>query len=231
MRQCCEVRADIPERQRRVLRLVLWINLAMFVAELGTGLLAHSTALLADSVDLLGDAIVYAFSLYVVGRGMVWPARAALLKGMIMAAFGAGVLFEVTLKIARGLVPGADLMGGVGVLALAANSACLALLWRHRGDDVNMRSVWLCSRNDVVASATVLIAATGVHLTGSAWPDIVVGLLIVAMFSHSAPAGDPGGPSRAPVAPRPRSGLAKNRGLTRPHGARFIVEPWAATAC
>lgn len=186
MDACCEVRTDIPERQRHVLRLVLWINTTMFVVELGAGLLAHSTALLADSVDMLGDAIVYAFSLYVVGRGIVWPARAALLKGAIMAAFGLAVVLEVALKIARGLVPDADLMGGVGVLALAANAACLALLWRRRGDDINMRSVWLCSRNDVVANLAVLVAAAGVHLTGSAWPDIVVGLLIAAMFGRSA---------------------------------------------
>lgn len=186
MDACCEVWTDIPERQRRVLRLVLWINTTMFVVELGAGLLAHSTALLADSVDMLGDAIVYAFSLYVVGRGIVWPARAALLKGAIMAAFGLAVVLEVALKIARGLVPDADLMGGVGVLALAANAACLALLWRRRGDDINMRSVWLCSRNDVVANLAVLVAAAGVHLTGSAWPDIVVGLLIAAMFGRSA---------------------------------------------
>jgi Co/Zn/Cd efflux system component len=186
MDACCEVKIEIPECQRRVLRLVLWINTTMFVVELGASLLAHSTSLLADSVDMLGDAIVYAFSLYVVGRGIVWPARAALLKGAIMAAFGLAVVLEVALKIARGLVPDADLMGGVGVLALAANAACLALLWRRRGDDINMRSVWLCSRNDVVANLAVLVAAAGVHLTGSAWPDIVVGLLIAAMFGRSA---------------------------------------------
>ncbi len=186
MTDCCEVRADIPERQRRVLQIVLWINLAMFGAELAAGLLAHSTALVADSVDMLGDAIVYGFSLYVVGRGAVWQGRGALLKGAIMAAFGVGVLVEVSLKIARGLVPSAELMSAIGVVALAANASVLAFLWRHRSDDINMRSAWLCSRNDVVANAAILLAAGGVVLTGSAWPDIVVGLGIAALFGASA---------------------------------------------
>ena len=178
--------ADVPTRQRRVLQIVLWINTTMFLAEFGAGLLAHSTALLADSVDMLGDAIVYGFSLYVVGRGGAWPARAALLKGVVMAAFGIGVLGEVAFKIVGGLVPAAEVMGGVGLLALAANVVCLILLARRRADDINMRSAWLCSRNDVVANAAVLVATAGVVLTGSAWPDIVVGLLIAAMFGTAA---------------------------------------------
>lgn len=183
---CCEVRGDVPDRQRRVLNIVLWINAGMFLAELVAGLLAHSTALIADSVDMLGDAIVYGGSLYVIGRGGAWQARVALLKGGLMAAFGAGVLAEVALKLGRGLVPAAPMMTGIGLLALAANASVLALLWRHRGDDINMRSAWLCSRNDVVANAGVLAAAGGVALTGSAWPDVVVGIVIASLFSASA---------------------------------------------
>ncbi len=186
MDECCDFRSDIPERQRRILRIVLWINAVMFVVELVAALASHSTALLADSVDMLGDAIVYAVSLYVLGRGVVWQARAALLKGGIMAAFGAGVLAEVGVKIARGLVPAADVMTGVGALALAANASVLVFLWRRRGDDINMRSAWMCSRNDVIANASVLLAAGGVALTGSAWPDILVGLAIALMFGTSA---------------------------------------------
>jgi len=186
MDECCDFRFDIPERQRRMLTIVLWINAVMFVVELVAGLASHSTALLADSVDMLGDAIVYGFSLYVIGRGTAWQARAALLKGGIMAAFGAGVLAEVVVKIARGLVPSPDLMIGIGCLAFAANGAVLIFLWRHRGDDINMRSAWLCSRNDVIANASVLLAAGGVALTGSAWPDILVGLAIALMFGTSA---------------------------------------------
>lgn len=186
MKDCCDIGADIPERQRRVLQIVLWINLAMFLVELVAGLLAHSTALVADSVDMLGDAIVYGFSLYVVARGAVWKARVALLKGMIMAAFGVGVMLEVVLKVIRGVVPAAEVMGGVGLVALAANIVCLILLWRRRYDDVNMRSAWLCSRNDVIGNLGVLLAAAGVAATASAWPDILIGLAIAAMFGHSA---------------------------------------------
>jgi cation diffusion facilitator family transporter len=185
VRECCEVRA-IPARQRRVLLIVLAVNAVMFLAEFFVGLVAHSTALLADSVDMLGDAIVYGFSLYVIGRGLVWHARAALLKGGIMAAFAVVVAGEVGLKIARGLVPEAGMMTGMGLLALAANASVLVFLWRHRGDDINMRSAWLCSRNDVIANTGVLLAAGGVWLSGSAWPDIAVGLFIAALFSVSA---------------------------------------------
>ena len=186
MNECCEVRTDIPERQRRVLHVVLWINVAMFLAESISGILANSTALLADSADMLGDAIVYGFSFYVVARGAVWQARAALLKGLIMAAFGVGVLVQVVVKILAGLVPSAEIMGGIGLLALAANSICLALLWPRRADDINMRSAWVCSLNDVGANAAVLVASAAVALTGSGWPDIVVGLTIAAMFGASA---------------------------------------------
>lgn len=185
MRECCEVR-PIEGRQRRVLRWVLAINAAMFVVELGAGFLARSTALVADSADMLGDAIVYGFSLYVVARGPAWQARGALLKGGVMAAFGVGVLLEVGAKLARGVTPDAALMSGVGLLALGANASALFLLWGHRADDLNMRSVWLCSRNDVLANLGVLVAALGVHVTGGAWPDILVGLAIAALFLASA---------------------------------------------
>jgi Co/Zn/Cd efflux system component len=137
-------------------------------------------------VDMLGDAIVYGFSLYVVGRGATWHARGALLKGFVMAAFGVGVLVEAALKISRGLVPTVELMSVVGILALGANATVLLFLSRHRADDINMRSAWLCSRNDVVANAAVVLAAGGVALTGSVWPDIVVGLGIAALFGASA---------------------------------------------
>ena len=158
----------------------------MFLLESITGLLAHSTALLSDSVDMLGDAIVYGFSLYVIGRGPVWQSRAAFLKGGLMAAFGGAILLEVGLKLVRGLTPDAGMMWGVGLLALAANGSVLLLLRRHRADDINMRSVWLCSRNDVVANAGVLLAAAGVATTGAAWPDIAIGLAIAGLFLASS---------------------------------------------
>ncbi|PYN86549.1 MAG: cation transporter [Candidatus Rokuibacteriota bacterium] len=185
MDECCEVR-PIPREQRRVLHVVLWINAAMFLAESVAGVLAHSTALFADSMDMLGDAVVYGFSLYVVGRGLVWQARAALLKGLVMGAFGLGVLVQVAVKLAQGLTPSVELMGAVGVLAFAANLCCLALLWRRRGDDINMRSAFVCSRNDVIGNTAVLIAAVAVAVTGSGWPDIVIGLLVAVVFGRSA---------------------------------------------
>ncbi len=185
MDECCTV-TPIAEQQRRVFRTVLGINLGMFFLESVAGILTFSTALLADSVDMLGDAIVYGFSLYVVGRVAAWQARAALLKGVIMAAFGIGVLAQVTFKIHQGLVPTAEVMGLVGTMALAANLLCLMLLWQRRGDDINMRSAWVCSRNDVIGNAGVLLAALAVRLTGSPWPDIAIGLLIAALFGRSA---------------------------------------------
>lgn len=169
-----------------MLRVVLGINLAMFALEFGAGLLAHSTALLADSVDMLGDAVVYGFSLYVIGRGVQWQARGALLKGTIMAAFATGIALEIILKLAHGLTPNGEVMSSVASIALAANASVLVFLWRHRTDDLNMRSAWLCSRNDVIANAGVMLAAVLVRLSGSAWPDIVAGLIIAALFGSSA---------------------------------------------
>jgi Co/Zn/Cd efflux system component len=166
--------------------VVLWINVLMFLTEATAGVLAHSTALIADSVDMLGDAVVYGFSLYVVGRGTPWLARAALFKGVVMAVFGAGVLLEVAVKLAGGFVPVAETMGVIGVLALVANGLCLALLWPRRHDDVNMRSAWTCSLNDVAGNVGVLVATAGVALTGRGWPDIAVGLLIATLFVTSA---------------------------------------------
>ena len=186
MRECCEVRTDVPARQRRVLQLVLALNAVMFVVELTSGIRGHSTSLVADSVDMLGDAIVYGASLYALGRGALWQARVALGKGLIMAAFGIGVLVEVATKLQRGLMPASEIMGAVGLLALGANAACLLLLWRHRADDLNMRSAYICSLNDVAGNAGVLLASVGVGLLGSAWPDIAVGLLIAGMFGASA---------------------------------------------
>jgi Co/Zn/Cd efflux system component len=173
-------------RATRVLYAVLWINAAMFLAESIGGRMAHSTALVADSVDMLGDAIVYGFSLYVIHRGTVWKARAALLKGIVMAAFGIGVFIQVTVKIIQGLTPTVEVMGAIGVLACTANLVCLVLLRRRRDDDINMRSAWVCSRNDVIGNTAVLAAAALVAVTRSAWPDILIGLLIAGVFGPSA---------------------------------------------
>ena len=176
----------LRERQQGVLQLVLAINAVMFVAEGAAGLVAHSTALLADSLDMLGDAFVYALSLYALHRSANWRAGAALTKGVIMAAFGIGVVVEAVFKLSAGVTPEGGLMGIFGILALAANVSCLILLMRHRSDDLNMRSTWVCSRNDVIANGGVLLAAAGVAMTGTMWPDILIGLVIAGFFLVSA---------------------------------------------
>jgi cation diffusion facilitator family transporter len=190
MDQCCENKTEtlavLRGRQKGVLQLVLTINAVMFVAEGGAGLLAHSTALLADSLDMLGDAVVYGLSLYALQRSAAWRAGAALTKGVIMAAFGAGVMIEAVLKMRAGVVPEESLMGIFGGLALLANVICFALLMHHRTDDLNMRSTWVCSRNDVIANGGVLLAAAGVAITGTVWPDILIGLLLAGLFLASA---------------------------------------------
>ncbi|ARU32207.1 cation transporter [Sulfuriferula sp. AH1] len=190
MANCCNNKACeielLRNRQSAVLKTVLAINLAMFMVELTAGLFSGSISLVADSLDMLGDALVYGFSIYVVARGARMKANAALLKGGIMAAFGLFVLAQAVYKIIFPQVPIFEAIGAIGLLALAANSICFALLWRHRTDDINMSSVWLCSRNDIIANVSVLFAAAGVWLTHSGWPDIIIGLSLAALFLRSA---------------------------------------------
>lgn len=185
--KACELEA-LRNRQSSTLKIVLGINAVMFAVELTAGLIAGSVSLLADSLDMLGDALVYGFSIYVVARGARWKAIGALFKGGIMAIFGLFVLAQAIYKMLFPQVPVFEMIGAIGLLALAANSLCLALLWRHRADDINMHSVWLCSRNDIVANISVLFAAAGVWLTRSGWPDILVGLTLATLFLLSASA-------------------------------------------
>jgi len=172
--------------QRRVLLIVLAINAVMFVVEAWAGIAARSVALIADSVDMLGDASVYVLSLYALDRSLRWRAGAAVAKGGIVLGFGCWILFEVGRRLLVGGVPAAETIGVVGLLALVANLTCLALLWRFRAQDVNMSSTFECSRNDVIANVGVLLAAVGVWLTGAAWPDLLVGVLVAAVFLRSA---------------------------------------------
>lgn len=171
---------------KRVLQIVLAINLVMFLVEFGAGVVANSTALMADSVDMLGDALVYGLSLYALGRSLRWRAGAAVLKGGVIALFGIGVAVEVVLKTLHGVTPTAPLMAAFGAIALAANLTCLMLLYRYRDRDVNMSSTFECSRNDVIANTGVLAAAGGVFLFASGWPDILVGGAIALLFFRSA---------------------------------------------
>jgi cation diffusion facilitator family transporter len=190
MDACCDTKAEglntLREKHRKVLILVLAINAVLFIVEAMAGFLAHSTALLADSLDMFGDALVYGFSLYVLWRSAESKAMAAMLKGAIMAVFGFGVLIEAVYKILAGVVPVAETMGIIGLLVLMGNGICFLLLFRHRSDDLNMRSTWLCSRNDIVANLSVLIAAAGVKVFDSSWPDILIGAAIAVLFLRSA---------------------------------------------
>ena len=190
MDSCCSDKIGaidaLRRRQRTTLRLVLVMNAAMFLVEFIAGVLAGSVALLADSLDMLGDALVYVFSLYVVSRDEIWKARAAVAKAFVMGLFGLFVLGQVVYKLVWPQLPASEAMVAVGALALAVNAVCFALLWSHRGEDINMRSVWICSRNDLIANVSVLVAGFAVWVSASHWPDIVVGMLICAVFLRSA---------------------------------------------
>ena len=187
---CCGADDDglvvLRDRQRRVLWTVLGINAVLFVVEFGVGWWARSTALLADSLDMLGDAFVYAFSLWVLYRGTQWRARAALSKGVVQLVFGLIVLGQAVWRAVEGTPPVADAMALMGLVALAGNTLAFALLWRHRSDDINMTSTWLCSRNDLIANAAVLAAAAAVWQLDSVWPDVIVGVAIAALFLRTA---------------------------------------------
>jgi cation diffusion facilitator family transporter len=190
MANCCEDKGcevvALRENHARVLWIVLAINASMFFIEGAAGILARSTSLLADALDMLGDALVYGFSLFVLARSARWQASAAFVKGAFMLLFGLAVLGEAAHKVFHPVMPVAETMGMVGSLALAANLVCFFLLYRHRGDNLNMSSTWLCSRNDLVANVAVLAAAAGSFLLASRWPDILVGCLIASLFLGSA---------------------------------------------
>lgn len=192
MDECCSNKQAEIERlaqredQRRVLVIVLAINAVMFVGEFGAGVIAGSVALMADAVDMFGDAMVYGLSLYALNRSERWRNGAAVSKGVFILIFGLGVLVQVAIKIQNGVAPSSTTMLVVGAVALAANLACLGLLWRFRKQDLNMSSTFECSRNDVISNVGVLIAAVAVAALNSAWPDIIIGLVIAGLFLRSA---------------------------------------------
>lgn len=189
MTDCCQNKAcelqSLQKDQARVLWVVLAINALMFVIEFGSGLLARSLALTGDSLDMLGDALVYGASLYVINKGNKAKAMSASLKGTIMLVSAGAVLVQASFKLVTRVPPEVPLMTGVTLLALVANVTCLALLTRHRSDDINMASVWMCSRNDIIANVAVLLSAGMVYLTHSYWPDFAVGLAITVLFVRS----------------------------------------------
>jgi Co/Zn/Cd efflux system component len=190
---CCEHHNPDPHgdpaRQaiyRRVLWAALAINFAMFGVEIFASFAAGSAALQADAMDFLGDSANYAISLIVVGMALRYRATAALIKGLCMGALALSVLATIAWHLVHGTTPEPLAMGVVGVLALIANGGVFALLWAHRTGDANMRSVWLCSRNDVLGNLAVLLAAFGVFGTQQGWPDITVALVMAALGLQGA---------------------------------------------
>jgi Co/Zn/Cd efflux system component len=191
---CCEHHSDHdpggdPVRQagyRRVLWAVFAINAVMFAVEIGAGLAAGSASLQADALDFLSDSANYAISLFVVGMALRYRAIAALAKGATMSLFGLWVLAITGWHAWHGTLPQAVTMGAVGFTALATNGVSFGMLWRHRGGDANMRSAWICTRNDVLGNIAVLLAALGVFGTGTGWPDVIVAAIMAILALQGA---------------------------------------------
>ena len=186
---CCHHCAVPPSRDPRYVR-VLWaalgINAGFFLIEIVAGLMAGSVSLQADALDFLADSANYAISLFVMGMALNARSRAALVKGLSMGAFGLWVLASTGWHALHSSLPEAGTMGAIGGAALLANGAVFTLLWAYRGGDSNMRSVWLCSRNDVIGNLAVLLAALGVFGTEAGWPDIMVAAVMAGLALQGA---------------------------------------------
>jgi Co/Zn/Cd efflux system component len=189
---CCHDKGQELERIalhkdiRRVLVVVMMLNLLMFVLEFGAGIIADSAALMADSVDRLADGLVYGISLYALNKSLRWRAGMALAKGAFILALGLAVIVEIVVKIIWGQPPAAGIMLVFGAMALVVNLSSVALLWPYRRHDVNLSSTFECSRNDVLASSGVVAAALIVSATASPWPDIAIAAVIAFLFIRSA---------------------------------------------
>lgn len=203
---CAETKRIEDARWRRAVWIALIVNATMFGVEIFAGVTAHSAALKADALDFLGDSANYAISLGVAGMALAWRARAAMLKGASLFALGVWVIGSTGYAAFAGTLPQAETMGIIGGLALAANVAVALLLYRFRTGEANMRSVWICSRNDAIGNLAVVAAAFGVFGTGTGWPDLVVAAILAAL-------GISGGVQimrqaaselRSPPAPRPQ---------------------------
>ena len=189
MSGCCDDGCSLDrlrERQRGTLWSVLGVNALMFLVIFAAALYGKSSALLSDSLDNLGDSLTYGLSLYAVSRGATTKAKVAFFKGGLIFLGACAVAVQITFKLISPTIPVFEVMGVFSLLGLAANSVCLFLLWRHRHEDVNMSSVWECSRNDIASNLSVFVAAGAVWLTGSGWPDILVASCLVLLLMRSA---------------------------------------------
>ncbi len=178
--------AGLRERQRGTLWAVLGINAVMFFVIVAAALRGRSAALLSDSLDNLGDALTYGLSLYAVSRSDLVKARVALFKGGLIFLAACAVAAQIVFRLISRTVPLFEIMGAFSLLGLAANSVCLWLLWRHRHEDVNMSSVWECSRNDIVSNLSVFVAAGAVWFVGSGWPDLLVASALLVFLIRSS---------------------------------------------
>jgi len=178
--------APVTARMRRALIVALVINAGMFGVEITAGLAAQSVSLQADALDFLGDAATYGITLFVLAMSARWRAAAALLKGVSMGLFGLFVMAAALYHAVGGALPGAGIMGSVGFAALVANVICALLLLGFRDGDANMRSVWLCSRNDALGNITVMAAAAGVFATDAGWPDLAVAAVMATLALTSS---------------------------------------------
>lgn len=189
MNGCCDQDCTLDqlrERQRGTLLVVLGINIVLFFVIGAAALYGNTTALLADSLDNLGDALTYGLSLFAVSRGAHVKAKVALFKGGLILLAALVVAGQIAYKLFVPSIPVFEIMGIFSLLGLVANSVCLFVLWRHREDDVNMSSVWECSRNDIASNISVFLAAGAVWITNSGWPDVVVALCLVVLLMRSA---------------------------------------------
>jgi len=185
MSNCCNI--ESTQQQRKTLIIVLIINAVVFGGQFLAALFAHSSALLADSFDMLGDVMAYALSLYAIKIGEHWIAKAALFKGILIALFGIAVLSHALYELSTAvLLPHTTIMIIFSLIGLIANGSCFWLLARHRHGDINMRSVWICARNDIIGNISVLVAAGLIIALHSRWPDIIVGLGMALVFFYSA---------------------------------------------
>lgn len=189
-KDCCESGCSANQlqtpRYRKILWMALCINFAMFVIEVFTGLNANSVSLMADAIDFFGDAMNYGISLAVLSMSVMWRARAALFKGLTMGAFGVFVLASAIWSFQQGKLPEPYTMGVIGLLALIANVSVAVMLYAYREGDANMQSVWLCSRNDAIGNVAVMLAAIGVFGSGSAWPDLLVAVIMAGLGVSAA---------------------------------------------
>ena len=189
MSDCCGCEVDtraLATRQRRVLLIVLGINVGTFVMMVAASVLSGSSALLSGTLDNFGDAVTYSLSFAVVGASAVAKARVAFFKGLMILAAAVAVALQIGWRITHPEIPIVETMGVAAVLNLLANTACLFLLTPYRMGDLNMSSAWECSRNDVVEGTAVILTAVAVWLLGSGWPDVLVAIVLLALFLRSA---------------------------------------------